>query len=175
MTPNRYEMDNIDRLTIDAVGKPGERIFFFLARNSNRQLCVILEKIQAQTLAIGIQQFLTDLYQRNPSLIEESKEYDTTVMTITPPVEPLFRVGEIGLLYDADRDLVGIFLRAIRMDDQPLDDLDSLRVWCTREQVSRLSNWTQSVVDRGRKNCPQCGQPMEPEGHFCVKKNGHKH
>jgi hypothetical protein len=23
--------------------------------------------------------------------------------------------------------------------------------------------------------CPQCGQPMEPEGHFCAKKNGHLH
>ena len=23
--------------------------------------------------------------------------------------------------------------------------------------------------------CPQCGALMEPEGHFCPKKNGHKH
>jgi predicted nucleic acid-binding Zn ribbon protein len=23
--------------------------------------------------------------------------------------------------------------------------------------------------------CPQCSQPMDPEGHFCSRKNGHRH
>jgi predicted amidophosphoribosyltransferase len=31
------------------------------------------------------------------------------------------------------------------------------------------------VVNRGRPICPQCGEPMDPAGHFCPKKNGNKH
>jgi uncharacterized repeat protein (TIGR03847 family) len=50
-----------------------------------------------------------------------------------------------------------------------------VRFWCTRLQIRRLADWSREVINRGRPICPQCGQPMEPEGHFCPKKNGHKH
>ena len=49
-----------------------------------------------------------------------------------------------------------------------------VRYWCTRAQLLTLANWAVVVIERGRPICPQCGEPMEPEGHFCPKKNGHK-
>jgi hypothetical protein len=38
-----------------------------------------------------------------------------------------------------------------------------------------LCRWGMNVAAHGRPTCPQCGEPMDPEGHFCPKKNGHKH
>ena len=40
-------------------------------------------------------------------------DYVEDVMRINPPVDPLFRVGEIGLGYDKDRDRVVVFRYAL--------------------------------------------------------------
>ena len=45
----------------------------------------------------------------------------------------------------------------------------------TEDDVRKLARWGADVATRGRPICPQCGQPMEPEGPFCPKKNGHLH
>jgi predicted amidophosphoribosyltransferase len=29
-------------------------------------------------------------------------------------------------------------------------------------------------VAAGRPICSMCGQPIDPEGHFCPRKNGHR-
>ena len=96
-------------------------------------------------------------------------------MHITPPVDPLFRAGEMGLGYDAEQDLIVILVREIVMEDGDPEEASVVRFWCTRQQAGWLAAWSTEVVNRGRPICPQCGQPMEPEGHFCPKKNGHKH
>jgi uncharacterized repeat protein (TIGR03847 family) len=90
-------------------------------------------------------------------------------------VDPLFRVGEIGLGYDQARDLAVIILRELLPEDQDPESGAVARFWCTRQQLRALSRWGADVVAHGRPVCAQCGQPMEPEGHFCPKKNGHKH
>jgi uncharacterized repeat protein (TIGR03847 family) len=96
-------------------------------------------------------------------------------MRINPPVDPLFRVGEIGLGYDKDRDRVVIFTKELLTEEADPDSAAVVRFWCTREQIRKMARWGVEVAQRGRPICPQCGQPMEPEGHFCPKKNGHKH
>ena len=102
-------------------------------------------------------------------------DYIEDKMHINPPVDPLFRVGEIGLGYDAESDLVVLVAREILEEGQEADDANTVRFWCTREQVRALARWGIEVVSRGRPSCPQCGEPINPEGHFCPKKNGHKH
>ena len=54
------------------------------------------------------------------------------------------------------------------------DEGNAVRYWCTRGQLLTMAHWGAIVLERGRPICPQCLQPMEPEGHFCPKKNGHK-
>jgi uncharacterized repeat protein (TIGR03847 family) len=88
----------------------------------------------------------------------------------------LFRVGQLGLGYDPEEDLVALELRELaEAEGQSADDLNVVRLWCTRSQIRALANWGLEISSRGRPLCPQCGQPMDPAGHFCAKKNGHKH
>ena len=96
-------------------------------------------------------------------------------MRINPPVDPMFRVGEIGLGYDKDRDRVVLFVRELLTEEQDPESGSVIRFWCTRTQIRKMARWGAEVTQRGRPICPQCGQPMEPEGHFCPKKNGHLH
>jgi uncharacterized repeat protein (TIGR03847 family) len=81
----------------------------------------------------------------------------------------------LGLGYDPDADLVALELRELAEGEQKAEELATVRLWCTRSQIRAMANWGLEISSRGRPLCPQCGQPMDPEGHFCARKNGHKH
>ncbi len=169
------DVDPVDHITADAIGQPGQRVFYIHAWQDQRAVTVIIEKAQLQSLTVGIEQFLAQVLEANPELDEASGDYLEDQMHIHPPVEPLFRVGEIGLGYEKTRDLVVLFVKELLLDEVDPDSAAVVRFWATRTQVRRLARWGLEVANRGRPMCPQCGQPMEPEGHFCPKKNGHKH
>ena len=175
--PPRFEqdVDPCDHITADAIGKPGQRVFYIQAFQDQRTFSVIIEKAQLNSLAVGVEQFLSQLSQQNPTLPEASGDYVEEVMHINPPVDPLFRVGEVGLGYDKDRDLVVLFVKEILTEEDDPEQAAIIRFWATRTQVRMLARWGAEVTTRGRPICPQCGQPEEPEGHFCPKKNGHMH
>lgn len=169
------DVDPCDHITTDAIGKPGQRVFYLQAYQEQRTITIIIEKAQLQSLAIGIEQFLAQISQQYPHLEEASGDYVEQVMRINPPVDPLFRAGEIGLGYDKDRDRVVIFTKELLTEEFEPDSAAQVRFWTTRTQLRQLARWGQDVASRGRPVCPQCGQPMEAEGHFCPKKNGHLH
>jgi uncharacterized repeat protein (TIGR03847 family) len=169
------DIDPCDHITADAIGQPGQRVFYIQAFQDQRTVTVIIEKAQLQSLAIGVEQFLSQLSRQNPELKEPSGDYVEDVMRIHPPVDPLFRVGEIGLGYDKDRDLMVLFVKELLTEEADPESAAVIRYWCTREQMRRMARWGMEIARRGRPICPQCGQPMEAEGHFCPKKNGHLH
>ncbi|HSG43545.1 MAG TPA: DUF3090 domain-containing protein [Anaerolineales bacterium] len=169
------DVDPCDHLTADAIGPPGQRVFYMQAYQDQRTITVIIEKMQLQSLAISVEQFLGELEEKDPDLSEASGDYVEEVMHINPPVDPLFRVGEIGLGYDKERDRVVLFVKEILTEEDDPENAAVIRFWATRKQVRMLARWGVEVSSRGRPICPQCGQPEEPEGHFCPKKNGHLH
>jgi uncharacterized repeat protein (TIGR03847 family) len=177
MPHSELDLNPVQHITVDAIGQPGERVFYIQGwRETNPQpVTIIIEKIQLQSLALGGEQMLTELAKQKPELSVPSTQYDADKMRITPPLDPLFRAGEMGLGYDADRDLIVIMVREVVMEGGDPEEAAEVRFWCTRAQTRHLVDWSNEVIKRGRPICPQCGQPMEPEGHFCPKKNGHKH
>jgi uncharacterized repeat protein (TIGR03847 family) len=169
------DVDPCDHITADAIGQPGQRVFYIQAFQDQRTITVIIEKAQLNSLAIGIEQFLSQIMEKNPDLPEVTGDYVEEVMRINPPVDPLFRAGEIGLGYEKERDLVVVFVKEILTEEDDPENAAVVRFWATRTQVRMLARWGMQVISRGRPICPQCGQPEEPEGHFCPKKNGHMH
>src|SRR5512147_2086825 len=167
------DVDPCDHITADAIGSPGQRVFYLQAYQDQRTITILIEKTQLQSLAIGIEQFLSQISQQNPDLEEAAGEYRDEQMRIHPPVDALFRAGEVGLGYDKDRDRVVIFTNELLTEEEDPESAAQIRFWATRSQMRQLARWGADVVRRGRPVCPQCGQPMEPEGHFCPKKNGH--
>lgn len=175
------DLNPVTHITTDAIGQPGQRVFYIQGRTEEREVTVIVEKVQIQTLALGVEDFLAEILQRYPDLPPVTADYDETMMRIEPPVDPIFRVGELGLAYDADQDLAVLVAREIQTADsegeaeETEEETSVVRFWCTRSQLYAMGRWGLEVSERGRPICPYCGQPMEPEGHFCPKRNGHKH
>lgn len=175
MPREEIELRPVDHITTDAIGQPGKRVFYLHAWQNQRTITLIVEKLQIQSLAVGIEQFLAEVREKFPELDEPSADFTEEKMRIHPPVDPLFRVGEIGLGYDADSDLVVLVARELLTEENDPEDANVVRFWCTRSQIRAMARWGVEISARGRPICPQCGEPMEPEGHFCPKKNGHKH
>ena len=176
MGKKEIELNPVTHVTTDAIGKPGKRIFYLQAFQDDRVVTILVEKVQIQTLAIGMEQFLSEISSRYPDLPESSSAYDEEKMHIHPPVDPVFRAGEIGLAYDEKDDQVILIIREILNDENVSEEERMVvRFYCSRSQAHALGQWGLEVASRGRPVCPYCGEPMEPEGHFCPKKNGHKH
>lgn len=169
------DLDPVTHITTDAIGKPGQRVFYIQGWQGDRVVSVIVEKVQIQSLAVGCEQFMEEVSKQYPDLPDSTDEFDETKMHISPPVDPVFRAGEMGLAYDADRDLMVLVVREIVTEGQDVEEAGVVRFWCTRSQLRALCRWGVQVTERGRPICPQCGEPMDPAGHFCPKRNGHKH
>lgn len=175
MPGNEIDIHPVTHITTDAIGQPGKRVFYIQGWQEERTITLIVEKVQIQSLSIGLDQFLAEIREKYPGLADDTDEYEEEKMRIHPPVDPLFRVGEVGLGYDAENDLVVLVTRELLPEGQEAEEANVVRFWCTRSQIRAMCNWGMEIAGRGRPNCPQCGQPMDPEGHFCPKKNGHKH
>ncbi len=175
MPSEEIDLQPVTHITTDAIGQPGQRVFYLQGWQNERSVTLIVEKIQIQSLAVGVEQFLAEVNQRYPGLSSAAGDFQEDAMHIQPPVDPLFRVAELGLGYDSDNDLVVLVAKEALNEEADPESGRVVRYWCTRSQVLALSHWGISVAASGRPICPQCGEPMEPEGHFCPKRNGHKH
>jgi uncharacterized repeat protein (TIGR03847 family) len=174
----RMEIDlkPVDHITTDALGSPGKRVFYIQGWKGERCITLVVEKIQVQSLAIGVEEFLEEIAKQFPDLPSHTADYDEEKMRIQAPIDPLFRVREFSLGYNVENDMIVLIAQQLLPDDQDPSESSVVRFWCTRSQIYALSLWGLEVASRGRPICPLCGQPMNPnEKHFCPKKNGRQH
>ena len=60
--PNQeVELDPVLHITADAIGQPGQRVFYIQGQSSETVITLLVEKIQLQSLVTGIQQFLKEI------------------------------------------------------------------------------------------------------------------
>jgi uncharacterized repeat protein (TIGR03847 family) len=140
-------LDPCINLTTDAIGKPGERTFFLQGETENETITLIYEKIQLQSLMVAIVRFFENLHEKYPELETEVGKISEQEMSIIPPVDPLFRVGDLSLTYDRNVDKVCIVVKEIIFEQEdPATQLQAqvearvVNFWCTREQLSQFAN-----------------------------------
>jgi uncharacterized repeat protein (TIGR03847 family) len=166
------EMHPVSRITIDAVGPPGQRVFLLQAGQGSQTVTLKLEKEQAQVLAHSIEQLLEEVSERFPRLISKMEEPLASELMLREPVEPLFAVGQMGLGYDESEDALVLVVQELTTEEEA-DQARIARFWASRGQMQAVSRHALEVVASGRPICPLCNRPIDPEGHFCPKRNGH--
>jgi uncharacterized repeat protein (TIGR03847 family) len=181
------EISPVSRITTDAIGEPGERTFYLQARglSGDDVVTIHLEKEQVQLLAASILEILARVGK------ETGEGPDESEMDLELPVEPRWRAGKLSIGYEEDRDLLLLEIEELvggpeeeeelegaladeEVDPMDLPDPDRVRLWATREQMLALSRQSAAVAARGRPTCQFCGNPMDPEGHWCPAMNGHR-
>lgn len=165
-----YDLDPVTRITASAVGPPGQRVFYIQARRGRELVSLIAEKEQVRALAQAIDRLLEELAEKNPLLSSSDDLLLASDMSLEEPIEPRFRIAQMGIGYDAERDMVILVMQGFRENDDD-DDPPTARFGASRQQMRTLSEHAASVVARGRKICGNCGRPIDPDGHFCPQMN----
>jgi uncharacterized repeat protein (TIGR03847 family) len=173
-----HDLDPVTRLTADAVGQPGSRIFLLQAASGPQQITLLVEKDQVRVLAERVIAWLPELAASNPEDPGEVRAAEAGDLSLNEPVEPDFRVGQLSLTYDPGRDRVMLVATELvpEVDDlpEPAQEAREVRLWVTRPQLRVMARHGAQVVERGRPPCPLCGNPLDPTGHVCPAQNGHR-
>lgn len=161
-----FELDPVDQISVAALGQPGQRRFFLLARGSGRTLTLSCEKSQIQALIARLHQML----EAQGIERAESAELESPSGA---PGEPEWQVGEMGLGYHEARQMFVLVASQAEVEGAETDpDRTSVRFWLSHDQVVRFSSQAEKVLSAGRPVCPRCGLPMDPAGHPCPVMNG---
>jgi uncharacterized repeat protein (TIGR03847 family) len=164
-----FDLPDVDRFTAGTVGEPGQRVFYLQALARGGTVTIRCEKTQVGALGEYLAELLADLPAPEVTSVP-------TELELVEPIEPVWTAGQIGVVFDESRDRM-----VVRIDEMPQgdgDDDDSatlgmLRVALTRAQVHAFVIRAATLVAAGRPPCPLCGRPIDPEGHMCIKTNGH--
>ncbi len=176
MSHINIDINPVRYITVDAIGQPGERVFYLQGRGADQVITLLIEKFQIQTLALAVENLLSELRETTPDLPEASPNYKEEDMTLEPPLDPLFRVGELSLGYDPGQDRLILFAKEVSLDMPDTEEVEAseIRFWCTRSQLWALGRWAIELASRGRPVWPSTGEPILPPGEFSPKNNGHK-
>ena len=176
--PSR-DLDPVTRLTADAVGEPGQRTFYLQAASGADQVTLLVEKEQVRRLAENLQTWLPELAADRPEDPVEAAAAEAGELGLEAPLEPDFRVGQLQLSYDPERDRVTVVAtELVAGEEEQPEELEpepqQVRLVVTRPQLRVLARHGSQVVARGRPLCPLCGNPLDPSGHICPALNGHR-
>ncbi len=186
MPPVIHSFDPPDRFVTGTVGEPGARTFFLQARSGGRLVSVSCEKQQVAVLAERIEELLDQ--------VMSSGDHRSVIPAVAPldlvdsepldqPIEEEFRAGTMTLAWDpsADKVVIEVFPlteASLISADQPEEEIvepEPEEVFLVRLDAGMARAFVQRaerVLRAGRPACPFCGQPIDPDGHLCVRANG---
>ena len=155
-------------LRVNAIGAPGERTFFLQGGDADRLVTLLVEKVQVQVMAVGAIRMIDGIETEQFDLEKSLARYDEAEMQLVLPVDPLFRVEEVALGYDQEKDLVLLQVS----EEGSGDDRQQVMFWVTREKMRGLALWALELANRDRSD------PLQPKktggNGFRHSNNGHK-
>lgn len=170
MTDELYELNPVTRITVGAVGRPGSRVFYLQASQGSQTISLQLEKQQVFALAQGVESILDELEQKEVRPTSSLEEPPAADLEMQEPVEPIFIAGQIGLAFDHESSMMVLIIEELGLEEEPVA---MARFWANPGQMRALSRHAYEIVASGRPICPLCQRPIDPDGHFCPRRNGH--
>ena len=161
MAGSELELRPVDFVTIDTIGPKGKRVFYLQAGKEAQIVTLIIEKEQALALSEAIGELLDDIDERFPPPGEETDSaVDAEDMALREPLEPLFRVAEMGLGYDDETRMVVLLAQELVAREDGEDEVEPgvVRLWCNRRQMRELSSQASDCAQSGRADPRQNGR-----------------
>ena len=186
MAPIVHGFDPPERFVTGTVGEPGARTFFLQARTGSRVTSVSLEKQQVAALAERVDELLDEVMSNlagesvvpavAPLALDDSDPLEQ-------PIEEEFRAGTMTLSWDPsdERIVIEVFPyteAAVISPEQVDEDFEEpepdevFLVRLTAAAARAFVKRAEQVLEAGRPSCPFCGNPIDPNGHLCVRANG---
>ena len=171
--PEQIELNPATHITIGTIGEPGNRTFYLQGSQGSHVVSLVIEKAQATMIAEAIDGLLADIAADHPGLVPTDDVALLTVdLRLRDPGAELFRAGNLGLGFSEESNR--IIIVAYELVEEGIEP-GMVSFWGTFDQMRALVEHARKVVKSGRPICGNCGEPMEAEGHFCPRRNGHSH
>jgi uncharacterized repeat protein (TIGR03847 family) len=167
-----------DRVVVGTIGEPGSRTFYLQARAGRRVVSVALEKEQSALLAEKIEEILDELMDREGNPVSVPAVTPVELVDNDPleqPVEPEFRTGVMSLGWDPSTAQVVIEAYPLVLVDPDTLEETELETEIEPEEMlvvripvgtaRAFARRTLEIVGAGRPICPDCGTPIDPDGH----------
>ncbi len=162
--PESFFFEQVELITVGTLGPKGQREFYLQCKAEGELVSLKMEKQQAQALATYMERMLANITIDAPA--EAPDDLD-----LREPVIESWRIGNMGLAYDHERDIVMLLASELRGQDEDEDDLADgvfgdgaeARFFFSRGQALGLIRRARRAVDAGRPPCPYCRMPLEPE------------
>ena len=106
----------------------------------------------------------------------------TEPVGLTEPVVEAFRIGSMTITYDDERHDLTLEARELGEDDGDDDEPQDgdvaaaghvMRVRLGLNEARSFAEDAMVVLAAGRPPCPICGEPLDPQGHICLRRNGY--
>ena len=170
-----FDLTSPHHFTAGTVGEPGQRVFYVQAAEGAVTVALKVEKTQVAALAQYMAELLADLPPVPDGEVPDDLE-------LIEPVVAEWVAGTIGVAFDEQRDRMVVTFQEIQVveeSEEPIlepDDSASLATFViTRGQALGFVRRAAELVSSGRPPCTLCGRPLDPQGHVCIKTNGHLH
>ncbi|MFC1959221.1 DUF3090 family protein [Chloroflexota bacterium] len=154
-----WELNPVDFLTVGTVGPRGKRVFYIQGAKDDELVSLIVEKMQVNALAEAIDDLFVEIGQQHSDLTEETIDLEAFNFELRDPIQPEFRVAQIGLGYDEASDMVIIVTQELLTDEQ-LETAEPrvVRFWGDRRLLTALAIYAGTVVERGRPDPQKNGR-----------------
>jgi uncharacterized repeat protein (TIGR03847 family) len=180
------ELDPVDRITADAVGPAGQRVFYIQARQGTRLITLLVEKQQVQLLAASVVEILSRVGK------ETGQGPPEETMGLEEPLVAEWRAGRLSIGYQEERDLIVLEAEEVVPEEEgevdggeedpeaqgttTLEAVEAMERQFETETAEledlRDLEGLEDLCARGRPRCQLCGNPIDPEGHRCPALNG---
>jgi uncharacterized repeat protein (TIGR03847 family) len=147
-----------------AYGEPGQRTFQLRILGANLESASLwLEKQQMQALNLALTQVLNQL----GGLARGAGD----IASFPEGADHDFRVGRMAIGFDS---VIGaVVLQVFEISREEEEEEPDVQVRITQDACASLNARLQEIIEAGRPICALCGQPIDPEGHACIRSNGH--
>ncbi|MFV2062033.1 MAG: DUF3090 family protein [Chloroflexota bacterium] len=186
------DLDEPDRFASTAVGESGERTFYLQAVQGSRVVSVTLERDQLEILAERMLAIIDELERRGLTAIDAGTATAPDEPPLAGPLCEGFHAGTLTIAWDEDVDRLIIEARSHILDegagesaspiiadvgeDEIPDDApigpDVVRVRIKPLMAQQFARQAGRLAAAGRQRCAFCGEPLDPEGHRCPRRDG---
>jgi uncharacterized repeat protein (TIGR03847 family) len=191
-----FELAAPDHFTAGAIGPPGERVFYFQARQGGALVTLKCEKEHVRALGRYFHATLAKLEggegdkpltlpspqrgegERAPAPQRGEGEKEGELIDFA---EPAWIVAAIGAGWDEARVRFMVEMKELLEEEEVEEEqepaaepeLATARLWITRAQAAAFVERAEALMKAGRPICPMCSQPKDPAGHICPRANGY--
>ncbi|MEE9324094.1 MAG: DUF3090 family protein [Dehalococcoidia bacterium] len=170
MAEPSFEFPYVSKLWAWARGAPGKRTFYLQVSDDSRWLRIWLEKEELLTLSTAVEGLLKNLGQEEGTAERAKKDVESEEEPSDEPTAE-FKLGQLTLDYEEENKVISM---GIHEADSDFKGSPTVLLRAKPSQMQSFRRRIGEICAAGRPLCILCKSPIDPEGHMCIRGNGHR-